>query len=82
MKPYGVKRKDAGCCPGHDKFSSDRYNNDRGEKRRREQRPRKKRARRMENGLILVDQRNFIEHLEAASKKVASWPVWKRHLLG
>ena len=21
MKPYGVKRKDKGCCPGHDKYS-------------------------------------------------------------
>ncbi len=20
MKAYGVKRKDRGCCPGHDKF--------------------------------------------------------------
>ncbi|MBF0308583.1 MAG: hypothetical protein HQL56_03540 [Magnetococcales bacterium] len=20
MRPYGIKRKDFGCCPGHDKF--------------------------------------------------------------
>jgi hypothetical protein len=26
MKPYGVKRKDRGCCPGHDKFPPDSYN--------------------------------------------------------
>lgn len=46
MKAYGVKRKDAGCCPGHDKYPKDRYRNDRGAKRRREQRGRKKTARR------------------------------------
>lgn len=25
MKPYGVKRKDRGCCPGHDKFPKETY---------------------------------------------------------
>jgi len=25
MKAYGVKRKDAGCCPGHDKYPQDSY---------------------------------------------------------
>lgn len=25
MKPYGVKRKDQGCCPGHDKFPYESY---------------------------------------------------------
>lgn len=25
MKPYGVDKKDSGCCPGHDKFSSESY---------------------------------------------------------
>ncbi len=25
MKPYGVDRQDAGCCPGHDKFPPDCY---------------------------------------------------------
>lgn len=24
MKPYGQHRKDHGCCPGHDKFTSDK----------------------------------------------------------
>lgn len=23
MRPYGLKRKDFGCCPGHDKFPRD-----------------------------------------------------------
>ena len=32
MKPYGVKRKDKGCCPGHDKFPKDSYNNKRSKK--------------------------------------------------
>jgi len=27
MKPYGVDRKDRGCCPGHDKFPRDSYGN-------------------------------------------------------
>ena len=26
MQPYGVDRKDRGCCPGHDKFPRDCYN--------------------------------------------------------
>ena len=26
MKAYGVRRKDQGCCPGHDKFPPDSYN--------------------------------------------------------
>ncbi|MBF0097167.1 MAG: hypothetical protein HQM04_10650 [Magnetococcales bacterium] len=32
MKAYGVKRKDCGCCPGHDKFSRDTYNSRRSKK--------------------------------------------------
>lgn len=27
MKAYGVKNKDRGCCPGHNKFSDHSYNN-------------------------------------------------------
>lgn len=34
MKAYGVKRKDKGCCPGHDKFPSDSYNSSRSKKAR------------------------------------------------
>jgi hypothetical protein len=45
MKAYGVHKKDAGCCPGHDKYPPDGYNNDRGDKRQRDQRARKKTAR-------------------------------------
>ena len=26
MKAYGIRKKDWGCCPGHDKFSSEKYN--------------------------------------------------------
>lgn len=29
MKPYGVDRKDAGCCPGHDKFPAETYSTSR-----------------------------------------------------
>ena len=47
MRAYGVKRKDAGCCPGHDKYPKDRYSthNTNSEKRKRAQRSRKKSAR-------------------------------------
>lgn len=26
MKPLGIRKKDWGCCPGHDKFSGEKYN--------------------------------------------------------
>ena len=32
MKAYGVKVKDAGCCPFHDKFPGDSYGNRRSKK--------------------------------------------------
>lgn len=32
MKAYGVKKKDANCCPGHDKFSGETYRNRRSKK--------------------------------------------------
>ena len=32
MKAYGVKKKDADCCPGHDKFSSETYKNNRSKR--------------------------------------------------
>lgn len=32
MKPYGVDRSDAGCCPGHDKFPSDTYSTSRSKR--------------------------------------------------
>lgn len=34
MKAYGVKRKDFGCCPGHDKFPKQSYKNRRSVKAR------------------------------------------------
>ena len=27
MKPYGIKLKDANCCPGHDKYPRETYKN-------------------------------------------------------
>lgn len=42
MRAYGVKRKDFGCCPGHDKCPGPGgYRN-----KKQKQRPAKKRARR------------------------------------
>lgn len=35
MKPEGIKRKDHGCCPGHDKFPSGTYNNRQSRKAKR-----------------------------------------------
>ena len=49
MKAYRVKKKDAGCCGGHDKYPAPclRYNSQkkRSEARKRKDRPRKKSAR-------------------------------------
>lgn len=44
MKAYGVKRKDAGCCPGHDKYGGG-YKMTSKESLKRRDRPRKKSAR-------------------------------------
>lgn len=32
MRPYGVTKKDQGCCPGHDKFPKYTYNNKQSKK--------------------------------------------------
>ena len=45
MKAYGVKKKDHGCCPGHDKYPKDRYFITKTSARKRAQRSRKKSAR-------------------------------------
>lgn len=34
MRAYGVKRKDFGCCPGHDKFPQDSFRNRKSKKAR------------------------------------------------
>jgi hypothetical protein len=45
VKAYGVRRRDRGCCRGHDKYLSDRYGYTRARARRRAQQPRKTSAR-------------------------------------
>jgi hypothetical protein len=45
MKAYGVRRKDAGCCPGHDKYPAVPYECTRAHARRARLRPAKKHAR-------------------------------------
>ncbi len=45
MKAYGVKTKDAGCCPGHDKYPRDAYRCTGRAARRARLRPAKRRAR-------------------------------------
>ena len=45
VKAYGVRRRDRGCCPGHDKYPPDRYGCTRARARRRAQQPRKTSAR-------------------------------------
>lgn len=32
MKAYGIRKKDWGCCPGHDKFSDQKYNTNTSQK--------------------------------------------------
>lgn len=45
MKPYGVKKKDVGCCPGHDKYSNPGYKCESRKKLKARLRPAKKSAR-------------------------------------
>ena len=45
MKAYGVRTKDAGCCPGHDKYPRTSYEGTRSHARRARLRPAKKHAR-------------------------------------
>ena len=56
MKAYGVKKRDSGCCGGHDKFVPPclRYNSQkrRAEARKRKDRPRKKRERQLGKKII------------------------------
>lgn len=54
MKPYGVDKKDAGCCGGHDKYPPPflRYSTQKRNKNfKNTQRGRKKKARRELNKL-------------------------------
>lgn len=53
MKAYGVKKKDAGCCPGHDKYGGG-YKMTKRKSLKRRDRPRKKSARQSGN-LSLVE---------------------------
>lgn len=54
MKPYGVRKKDAGCCSGHDKHPPPilRSNNKKGSPFKRKDRGRKKRARQLLKSII------------------------------
>ena len=45
MKAYGVRTRDAGCCPGHDKYPRASYECTRSRARRARLRPAKKHAR-------------------------------------
>lgn len=42
MKPYGVKKDDQGCCPGHDKYDKDGYKISKRKGRKNRLRPAKK----------------------------------------
>jgi hypothetical protein len=57
MKAYGKKRKDGGCCPGHDKYPSDRYNTTTATQRRHAQKHRKTSARQ-------IAKRNIMKRLK------------------
>jgi hypothetical protein len=45
MKPYGVKKQDAGCCPGHDEYPNEHYRITSTKNKKRSQKPRKTRER-------------------------------------
>ena len=45
MRAYGVRKKDIGCCPGHDKYPPQPYKNTSRSKFKRVTRARKKHAR-------------------------------------
>lgn len=57
MKPYGVNRRDRGCCPGHDKFPPDTYNS------RRSKHARQK-AKRCAHKRARARQRTMFLHVE------------------
>lgn len=56
MKAYGVRKKDAGCCGGHDKHPPSilRYNNQKRAKFRKGDRSRKKRQRQLNKNLYEI----------------------------
>ena len=45
MKPYGVKKQDTGCCPGHDKYPSEHYRITSTANKKRSQKSRKTKER-------------------------------------
>lgn len=55
MKPYGVTRKDRGCCPGHDKYPNVHYATTTAAAKRRWQKHRKTRARMDSRRLIAIN---------------------------
>lgn len=46
MKAYGVKRKDQGCCPGHDKYPCETYKMTSRKARKKRLKPAKAKERR------------------------------------
>lgn len=54
MRKQGIKRKDSGCCPGHDKFPRETYGSRSSLKaKRRTDRLANKRARAWEREIII-----------------------------
>ena len=65
MRAYGVKRKDFGCCPGHDKFPKDSYNNRKSKKARgRDKKYSHKVARADEKRIVYDNYEEMIEDEE------------------
>ena len=54
MKPYGVKRCERGCCPGHDKFDG-AYTNTPRKRIKARRRPAKKRPRQAAKKVLWED---------------------------
>lgn len=45
MKPYGVRKKDANCCPGHDKYTGRKSRVNNNSRNEGQDRPRKAKER-------------------------------------
>lgn len=66
MKPYGIKKKDRGCCPGHDKYPKKSYKTTSRKARKKRNKPAKAKERRtnktlaeaIKEGDDIVDQRS------------------------
>lgn len=56
MRKLGIKRKDFGCCPGHDKFPKEKYKSRLSRKAKRKTDKLANRRQRAWNAIIILDE--------------------------